>query len=140
MFAIPSIIIASLHVLCFYMKYRICTTKPSSFPVSPARGRGGVSQSPSQGSAMGSMMASPAAPRPPMDAFRSRPPNTSRPPSLHVDDFLALEGCGAQPTGPTGYNKLPALPARLDNLNYYHIHFLNQLHLRGCRGGVNNMN
>lgn len=24
------------------------------------------------------------------DAFRSRPPNTSRPPSLHVDDFTAL--------------------------------------------------
>lgn len=40
------------------------------------------------------------------DLFRSRPPNTSRPPSLHVDDFLALETCGAQPTGPTGYNKI----------------------------------
>lgn len=40
------------------------------------------------------------------DLFRSRIPNTSRPPSLHVDDFLALETCGAQPTGPTGYNKL----------------------------------
>nr|CAH7713265.1 unnamed protein product [Callosobruchus chinensis] len=40
------------------------------------------------------------------DAFRSRPPNTSRPPSLHVDDFVALETCGAQPTGPTGYNKI----------------------------------
>ncbi|XP_050313210.1 protein virilizer isoform X2 [Anthonomus grandis grandis] len=40
------------------------------------------------------------------DLFRSRPPNTSRPPSLHVDDFVALETCGAQPTGPTGYNKL----------------------------------
>ncbi|GBP08577.1 Protein virilizer [Eumeta japonica] len=26
------------------------------------------------------------------DTFRSRPPNTSRPPSLHVDDFTALEG------------------------------------------------
>ncbi|RZB40500.1 virilizer, partial [Asbolus verrucosus] len=39
------------------------------------------------------------------DLFRSRPPNTSRPPSLHVDDFVALETCGAQPTGPTGYNK-----------------------------------
>ncbi|XP_067142152.1 protein virilizer homolog isoform X2 [Centruroides vittatus] len=25
------------------------------------------------------------------DPFRSRPPNTSRPPSMHVDDFLALE-------------------------------------------------
>ncbi|XP_054285555.1 protein virilizer-like isoform X1 [Macrosteles quadrilineatus] len=40
------------------------------------------------------------------DMFRSRPPNTSRPPSLHVDDFVALETCGAQPTGPTGYNKI----------------------------------
>ncbi|TMW40471.1 hypothetical protein DOY81_014447 [Sarcophaga bullata] len=29
--------------------------------------------------------------------------------SLHVDDFLALETCGAQPTGPTGYNKIPPL-------------------------------
>ncbi|GIY03655.1 protein virilizer [Caerostris extrusa] len=25
------------------------------------------------------------------DPFRSRPPNTSRPPSMHVDDFVALE-------------------------------------------------
>ncbi|XP_017779064.1 PREDICTED: protein virilizer isoform X2 [Nicrophorus vespilloides] len=40
------------------------------------------------------------------DLFRSRPPNTSRPPSLHVDDFVALETCGAQPTGPTGYNRI----------------------------------
>lgn len=30
------------------------------------------------------------------DPFRSRPPNTSRPPSLHVDDFVALESS----TGP----------------------------------------
>ena len=39
------------------------------------------------------------------DMFRSRPPNTSRPPSLHVDDFLVLQSRGQQPTGPTGYNK-----------------------------------
>ena len=39
------------------------------------------------------------------DSFRQRPPNTSRPPSLHVDDFLVLELKGQQPTGPTGYNK-----------------------------------
>ena len=39
------------------------------------------------------------------DGFRSRPPNTSRPPSLHVDDFLVLQSRGQQPTGPTGYNK-----------------------------------
>lgn len=44
--------------------------------------------------------------RAPPSLFRSRQPNTSRPPSLHVDDFTALETCGAQPTGPTGYNKL----------------------------------
>lgn len=41
------------------------------------------------------------------DLFRSRPPNTSRPPSLHVDDFLALETCGVQLVCPTGYNKIP---------------------------------
>lgn len=43
------------------------------------------------------------------DLFRSRPPNTSRPPSLHVDDFLALETHGAAPTCPTGYNKIPPI-------------------------------
>ncbi|KAF2359743.1 Virilizer N-terminal [Trinorchestia longiramus] len=40
------------------------------------------------------------------DHFRCRPPNTSRPPSLHVDDFVALESTGHQPTGPTGYNRI----------------------------------
>ncbi|CAG0921599.1 unnamed protein product [Notodromas monacha] len=40
------------------------------------------------------------------DSFRSRPPNTSRPPSMHVDDFVALESQGHQPTGPTGYNPM----------------------------------
>ena len=40
-----------------------------------------------------------------LDAFRSRPANTSRPPSLHVDDFLLLQMKGQQPTGPTGYNR-----------------------------------
>lgn len=60
--------------------------------VSSARGRGFVRPPPLRG-----------------DSFRSRPPNTSRPPSLHVDDFLALETCGAQPTGPTGYNKIPPM-------------------------------
>ncbi len=44
-------------------------------------------------------------PGPRQDGFRSRPPNTSRPPSLHVDDFLLLQSRGQQPTGPTGYNK-----------------------------------
>ncbi|XP_030387999.1 protein virilizer [Scaptodrosophila lebanonensis] len=60
--------------------------------ITAARGRGFARPPPSRG-----------------DLFRSRPPNTSRPPSLHVDDFLALETCGAQPTGPTGYNKIPSM-------------------------------
>ncbi|EDW32046.1 GL10646 [Drosophila persimilis] len=60
--------------------------------LSSVRGRGFARPPPSRG-----------------DLFRSRPPNTSRPPSLHVDDFLALETCGAQPTGPTGYNKIPSM-------------------------------
>lgn len=29
------------------------------------------------------------------DPFRSRPPNTSRPPSMHVDDFVAMESSGS---------------------------------------------
>lgn len=49
------------------------------------------------------------------DLFRSRPPNTSRPPSLHVDDFVALETCGAQPTGPTG-NTITNQPAPIKSL------------------------
>ncbi|XP_075224431.1 VIR_N domain-containing protein isoform X2 [Lycorma delicatula] len=57
--------------------------------VAPMRGRGFRGSVPQRG-----------------DMFRSRPPNTSRPPSLHVDDFVALETCGQQPTGPTGYNKI----------------------------------
>ncbi|XP_067632458.1 protein virilizer [Eurosta solidaginis] len=60
--------------------------------ITPVRGRGFARAPPSRG-----------------DLFRSRPPNTSRPPSLHVDDFLALEHSGAQPTGPTGYNKIPTI-------------------------------
>ena len=39
------------------------------------------------------------------DPFRSRPPNTSRPPSLHVDDFVALETSGHNQTGISPYNK-----------------------------------
>lgn len=52
--------------------------------VTPMRGRGGIRGGGARGS----------------DTFRSRPPNTSRPPSLHVDDFVALETCGT-----TGYTK-----------------------------------
>lgn len=54
----------------------------------PIRGRGFARTPPTRG-----------------DLFRSRPPNTSRPPSLHVDDFMALDGSGAQISGPSGYNK-----------------------------------
>lgn len=36
------------------------------------------------------------------DLFRSRAPNTSRPPSLHVDDFVALEKNGSVPATGSG--------------------------------------
>ena len=40
------------------------------------------------------------------DMFRSRPQNTSRPPSMHVDDFIKMElqGGGQTQIGPTGMN------------------------------------
>jgi hypothetical protein len=65
------------------------------FKVAPMRGRGFGRSVPQRG-----------------DLFRSRPPNTSRPPSLHVDDFVALEISGQQPTGPTGYNKISMRAAK----------------------------
>lgn len=40
------------------------------------------------------------------DPFRSRAPNTSRPPSLHVDDFVALEKNGSVPTTGSGPNNV----------------------------------
>lgn len=67
----------------------------SLLTVAPMRGRGFGRSVPQRG-----------------DLFRSRPPNTSRPPSLHVDDFVALEISGQQPTGPTGYNKISMRAAK----------------------------
>ncbi|XP_023247818.1 protein virilizer [Copidosoma floridanum] len=75
------------------------TTKTKQPFVAPMRGRNQYSNSMRGNSVSGGVGRG-------ADPFRSRPPNTSRPPSLHVDDFVALETCGAQPTGPTGYNKL----------------------------------
>jgi len=43
------------------------------------------------------------------DPFRSRPPNTSRPPSMHVDDFVALE---RNDSGPKRINKEFMRPSR----------------------------
>ena len=37
------------------------------------------------------------------DPFRSRPQNTSRPPSMHVDDFVKMENQGQAPS--TGSNQ-----------------------------------
>ncbi|XP_063240539.1 protein virilizer isoform X2 [Bacillus rossius redtenbacheri] len=68
-------------------KYLVGDSKNKRPFVAPMRGRGFGRSQPQRG-----------------DLFRSRPPNTSRPPSLHVDDFVALEISGQQPTGPTGYN------------------------------------
>ncbi|KAK3914172.1 Protein virilizer-like protein [Frankliniella fusca] len=75
-----------------YLSSDLKTRRPF---VTPMRGRGFSRPVPQRG-----------------DLFRSRPPNTSRPPSLHVDDFVALETCGAQPTGPTGYNKMSMRAAK----------------------------
>lgn len=47
------------------------------------------------------------------DLFRSRPPNTSRPPSMHVDDFIKMESEGQAPTMPTGMN--PPMNNRRNN-------------------------
>uniref|UniRef100_A0A0L8HH29 Virilizer N-terminal domain-containing protein n=1 Tax=Octopus bimaculoides TaxID=37653 RepID=A0A0L8HH29_OCTBM len=41
------------------------------------------------------------------DPFRSRPPNTSRPPSMHVDDFNKLQKTNQQLMGPAGLNRRP---------------------------------
>ncbi|CAH0389348.1 unnamed protein product [Bemisia tabaci] len=68
-------------------------TKAKKPFVTPMRGRGASTSRSSSQQQRG-------------DLFRTRLPNTSRPPSLHVDDFVALETCGQQPTGPTGYNKM----------------------------------
>lgn len=74
------------------------------------------------------------------DLFRSRPANTSRPPSLHVDDFLALETCGAQPTGPTGI-KVKFIIFSFNCLTFYFILYLGYnklsreiISIRGTRG------
>ncbi|XP_046753544.1 protein virilizer isoform X3 [Diprion similis] len=75
------------------------TAKTKQPFVTPMRGRAQFANSMRGGPAAGGVGRG-------ADPFRSRPPNTSRPPSLHVDDFVALETCGAQPTGPTGYNKI----------------------------------
>ncbi|XP_046414894.1 protein virilizer isoform X1 [Neodiprion fabricii] len=75
------------------------TAKTKQPFVTPMRGRAQFTNSMRGGPAAGGVGRG-------ADPFRSRPPNTSRPPSLHVDDFVALETCGAQPTGPTGYNKI----------------------------------
>jgi len=34
------------------------------------------------------------------DMFRSRPPNTSRPPSMHVDDYMKMEMQGSSSSMP----------------------------------------
>lgn len=62
------------------------------------------------------------------DTFRNRSPNTSRPPSLHVDDFVAMETRSArQPR-----YKLPVQPIQvfkhyiqLYNINSYMIYVIN---------------
>lgn len=55
------------------------------------------------------------------DTFRNRLPNTSRPPSLHVDDFVAMETRNARQ--PPRY-KLPIQPIQVIISSYeIHTHF-----------------
>ncbi|XP_048487450.1 protein virilizer isoform X3 [Plutella xylostella] len=69
------------------------------------------------------------------DAFRSRPPNTSRPPSLHVDDFTA-RAAAAPPARPhtRGMRRGIAVSdrGRFASATPHHPHYR---HLRG-RGGA----
>ena len=51
------------------------------------------------------------------DPFRSRPPNTSRPPSMHVDDFMKLEKGGSETP------QEPSSPMRRESVGS-HTHYL----------------
>ena len=44
------------------------------------------------------------------DLFRSRPPNTSRPPSMHVDDFVKMENNRNQMENTRGQMQPPLQP------------------------------
>jgi len=52
------------------------------------------------------------------DVFRSRKQNTSRPPSMHVDDFIAMEKHKAGPTLPPT-NQIPMLQERYSNADLH---------------------
>ncbi|CAH2981543.1 unnamed protein product [Chilo suppressalis] len=62
------------------------------------------------------------------DSFRSRPPNTSRPPSLHVDDFTALHTPYAAPNPPPRGRRAGADRGRFASAAPMHAHYR---HLRG---------
>ncbi|XP_026733965.1 protein virilizer [Trichoplusia ni] len=64
------------------------------------------------------------------DAFRSRPPNTSRPPSLHVDDFTALHQPYTATQGSRGMRRGIAVSdrGRFASAAPMHAHYR---HLRG---------
>jgi len=51
------------------------------------------------------------------DMFRSRPPNTSRPPSMHVDDYIKMEMQGQSSSSSMPPPSIPTLssePRRLE--------------------------
>ena len=53
------------------------------------------------------------------DMFRSRPPNTSRPPSMHVDDYIKMEMQGHSSSSSMPPPSIPPLssePRRLEVL------------------------
>ena len=76
-----------------------------SFPVAPMRGRGIARGLAAQANRH--------------DPFRSRPPNTSRPPSMHVDDFMKLEKGGSETP------QEPSSPMRRESVGF-HVPYLYQ--------------
>ena len=52
------------------------------------------------------------------DPFRSRPPNTSRPPSMHVDDFIKMEKNRSHSPSPQGQHPQGGPPRRMDKVVY----------------------
>lgn len=62
-----------------------------------------------------------------MDSFRTRTPNTSRPPSMHVDDFMKLE------KGQNEINSNAVLPIRrVDSLIQRVKHIYCTCYCIGC--------
>lgn len=54
-----------------------------------------------------------------MDSFRTRTPNTSRPPSMHVDDFMKLEK-GQDDRDPNAVSPIRRVDSIIQRVMSYH--------------------